>query len=57
MQFPSIFVVPPWTKWKEKENFLIFFFFFFTRTLSERDYMDNFMGDEIERLASFDGNR
>lgn len=56
MQFPSIFVVPPWTKWKEKENFLIFFFFF-TRTLSERDYMDNFMGDEIERLASFDGNR
>lgn len=56
MQFPSIFVVPPWTKWKEKENFLIFFFFFFTRTLSERDYMDNFMGDEIERLASFDGN-
>lgn len=40
-----------------EREFSNFFFFFFTRTLSERDYVDNFIGDEIERLASFDGNR
>lgn len=42
MQFPSIFVVPPWAKWKEKENFLFFLFFFFLHYLNE--IMDNFTG-------------